>query len=298
MTIMGAEDTKSIGQQGNRGSQKGRMLIYLGIIILVAIIAVVYLLSPTKNASFLSIYNLSNPNLTQNQRLFLEDLQNVSNADSLSISYSAGRTIQLIPYSNNVIVVSASSDNFISYRLGSEIKSIFNSNFTQIDQSSNTLITKNDTSLYFYSTSNGTMACAIDDKYMNSTSNFSIRCQRGDAGLSFLEQFPSVPTNSSSIIFYLTIGNTSYVGQKSFIGRSCDDFHITNETTSPANYTTAEICIDKQYGVPLYLNMSDVAGGSVTSGSTLVATSITTNVSASEFVIPAKFLNNVSSGTI
>jgi hypothetical protein len=86
----------------------------------------------------------------------------------------------------------------------------------------------------------------------------------------------------------------TYSGSKSIAGRNCDDFIISNATGAnlQSNYSVFNLCIDTQYGVPLYFNETDVTNG-VPGSFAFTATSVSTDVPSSEFVIPQQYINAI-----
>ena len=161
------------------------------------------------------------------------------------------------------------------------------------------VIAKNISSIYYYNT-NTTITCFNDTTYSSGlVTNSSLQCGSGDQGLSDIEETPFTAVNVSSLS-YLVFNNTvTYDGAETIAGRSCDDFIISNATASNLqfNYSVFNLCIDTQYGVPLYFNETDVIGG-VPSSFVFTATAVSTNVPSSEFVIPQQYLNSIQQSII
>jgi hypothetical protein len=126
--------------------------------------------------------------------------------------------------------------------------------------------------------------------------NSSLSCAHGDQGLSYIEQTPFTADNVSSLSLLVFNNTLTYKGAKTIDGRNCDDFIISNVSASniQSNYSVYNICIDTQYGIPLYFNQTDVVGGSPSSY-VFTATAVATNATASEFVIPQQYMSAAQS---
>jgi hypothetical protein len=109
-----------------------------------------------------------------------------------------------------------------------------------------------------------------------------------------MEESPFTAANVSSLSYLVFNATVEFEGPKSIAGRSCDDFVISNETASneQSDYIVFNLCIDSQYGVPLYFNETEVYQG-VPYAAAATATSVSTDVTGSDFTIPQQYLNAV-----
>jgi hypothetical protein len=117
--------------------------------------------------------------------------------------------------------------------------------------------------------------------------------------MSFIEATPYTAVNVSSLSYLVFNSTVSYTGTKTIAGRGCDNFIISNATASnlQSNYSIFNICLDNQYGIPLYLNQTVVSGG-IPSSFAVTATAVSANASSSEFVIPQQYLNAIPKSII
>ncbi len=152
---------------------------------------------------------------------------------------------------------------------------------------------------YYYNT-NTTLTCFNDTTYSAGlVTNSSLQCGSGDQGMSFMEATPYTAVNVSSLSYLVFNSTVSDAGAKTIGGRGCEDFIISNATTAnlQSNYSVFNICLDNQYGIPLYLNQTVVSGG-IPSSFAVMATAVSANASSSEFVIPQQYLNAVPKSII
>jgi|GEM_PF-1448768 hypothetical protein len=285
-------------------SSKRNPLVYVAIAaVVIVVIAIAYFAlagvgssSPSSRQIF---SNISSAGLNQTQLLFVNDLKKSENVSNLQVSYYSSNATKYITESSNLTIAISSNQTVNSYKMGSYNKTVITSIVAYTDTKNGDVIAKNVSSTYYYNT-NTTVTCFNDTTYSSVlAANSSLQCGTGDQGLSYIEQTPFTAVNVSSLS-YLAFNNTvTYSGTKTMAGRSCDDFIISNATASniQSNYSVYDLCIDSQYGIPLYFNQTDVTGG-VPSSFTFVATSVSTNVPSSEFVIPQSYLNTIQKSII
>jgi hypothetical protein len=274
-------------------------------IIAVAVVAIIIAYnalfgSGGKSLSSKQIFsNVSSSKLNQTQSLFVNDLERSENVSSLQVSYYSSNSTQYITQSSNLTIAITSNQTIDSYKLGDYNKTVITGTVAYTNAKNGTVIAKNMSSVYYYNT-NTTVTCFNDTTYSSaSVTNSSLQCASGDQGLSYLEETPFTAANVSALS-YLVFNNTvTYSGTRSIAGRECDYFIISNETASnlQSNYTVYDLCIDTQYGIPLYVNATDVVGG-VPSSFGFTATAVSANVSGSEFVIPQQYLSSISHSII
>jgi len=264
--------------QGNYGdappaASRGSLLTYAVIIaVAAAVMALAYYSITGSGGQGLSsrqiFSDMSNSTLNQTQALFVNDLERSENLSSLMVSYTTG------------------NGTIDSYKMGDYNKTVISSTveFGNL---------RNVNSTYYYDT-NTTVTCFNDTAYSGAQmTNSSLQCFSGDQGLSYLEETPFTAANVSALSYHLVFNNTvTYEGTKSMAGRDCDYFVISNATGANlrSNYSVFDLCIDPQYGIPLYLNETYVSAG-VPSSIAFIATAVSANVSGSEFVIPQQYLN-------
>lgn len=277
---------------------------YLTVILVAAIVIVVayYLLSALGGQSLNSkqiFSNVSSASLNQTQSRFVSDLERSENVTSLFVSYFSGNTTQRVPQSSNLTVAINTNETVDSYKLGDYNKTVDTSIVAYTNTENGDVIAKNVSGIYYYNT-NTTLTCFNNTAYSSGlVTNSSLQCGSGDQGLNYIEETPYTAVNVSDLS-YLVFNNTvTYGGTKTIAGRSCDDFIISNATSSnlESNYTVFNICVDTQYGVLLYLNDTDVTGG-IPSSFEFTATAVSTNVPASAFVVPQQYLSAIQNPII
>ncbi len=269
------------------------MMVVIGVVIALAYYAITGWGSKGLSSKQTFSYVL-NQSLNQTQALFVNDLKKSENVSNLYIAYYYSNSTEYIKQSSNITIEISSNQTINSYRLGEYNRTDIASVVAYTDKESNAMIAKNVSSVYYYG-SNTTVTCFNDTDYSSSSiTNSSLQCGTGDQGLSYLEQTPFTAANVSELS-YLVFNNTvTYSGTRSIAGRSCDNFIISNETPSnlQENYTVYGFCIDKQYGIPLYFNATEVVGGAPSSFA-FTATEVSANVSASELVVPQQYLKAI-----
>jgi hypothetical protein len=283
---------------GNQNRRRGGMLKYIAIIVVVAVIVITYIgLSGPGGPTLTSkqiFNNVSNSSLNQTQSLFINDLKKSENVSNLEVSYFSSNATRYITQSSNLTIAITSNQTIESYKMGNYNKTVSTSMVTYTNSKNGVVIAKNVSSLYYYNT-NTTIICFNDTSYSSTlVTNSSLQCGSGDQGESFIEETPFTAVNVSSLAYLVFNTTVTYDGAKSIAGRNCDDFIISNATGSnlESNYSVFNLCIDTQYGVPLYFNETDITRG-VPSSFTFTATSVSADVSSSEFVIPQQYLNAV-----
>jgi hypothetical protein len=279
-------------------------LIYVGIAVVVIIIIVIayYALAGvgTSGPSAEQILNnASNSSLNQTQMLFINDLRKTEGVSNLQVSYYSSNATQYVKQSSNLTIAISNNQTVNSYKMGNYNKTVITSIMAYTDTNNGQSVEKNVSSVYYYNT-NTTVTCFNDTTYSSVlVTNSTLECGTGDQGLSYIEETPFTAVNVS-YLSYLTFNNTlTYSGSKTIAGRNCDNFIISNATASnlESNYSVFDLCLDTQYGIPLYFNETDVVAGAPSSF-VFTATSVSANVSSSEFVIPPQYLSSIQQSII
>jgi hypothetical protein len=217
------------------------------------IAALAYLVVRTNNERQVtpSFHNLSNSTLNRTGLTLLQDLKKSLNVTSLHVTYLTG---------NNQTID--------SYHLAGYNKTVYHTNTYTI---------------YYYET-NMTLACL-------NQSGSSVKCSKGTGGYNYLVKFPYTAKNISMFGILMVEGNLTSTGTQIIAGRKCDNFEFSNLTRGNllSNYSVINLCLDSQYGIPLYVNETGVIGGALNSAVRLTATYFSTNVSKSDFAIPASY---------
>ena len=175
--------------------------------------------------------------------------------------------------------------------MGQDLRSTFSQNITVKDKASGTTVNSTDSALYYYNTPNGEITCLNQTRHAGGKANSTLQCYQGNGGLSELLKFPFNLSDSGSIAGLIIGNNISYIGPRHGVGnRPCDLFSISTNQTG-TNFTTMNICLDKQYGVLLYFNSTSVLQNQIYSTNLLLALNFSTNVTAEDFAIPAAYRN-------
>ncbi len=281
-----------------------RLLKYVAIAVIVGVVLVLgyYTITGVSSHSLNSkqiFSNVSSYDLNQTQSLFVNDLEKSENVSSLQVAYYSSNTTEQVPESGNVTIAITYNQTIDSYKSDTYNKTVITDTVAYTNSETGARIIKNVSSVYYYDT-NTTVTCLNDTSYSAlSVTNSSLQCGFGDQGWSYLEETPFTAANVSALS-YLVFNNTiTYKGVKSIAGRSCDGFIFSNATAAnlQSNYTIYNLCIDTRYGIPLYFNATEVAGG-VPNSFVFTATAVTTSVSASEFVIPPQYLSAIPNSII
>ncbi len=297
----GAASSGYSGGVSNASSASGKSGIskYIGIIAiaLVVIIIAYYLLASLGGQSLTSkqiFDNVSSASLNQTQSLFVKDLARSENVSDLHVSYYSKAAPQQVVQSSNLTVSISSNQTIDSYKLGSYNKTVMTSITAYTNSRNGDVLEKNVSSVYYYRT-NTTLICFNYTAYSSGlVTNSSLQCGSGDQGQNYVEETPFTAVNVS-MLSYLVFNNTvTNKGTRTIAGRGCDDFIISNAASSnlQSNYSVFNLCIDRQYGIPLYFNETDVSGG-VPVSFDFIATNVSTIVQGSEFIIPPQYLKAV-----
>lgn len=299
----GQSSSTATQSQSTSSTKRTNILLYLGIaVVVVIIIAIAYfaLSSFVGGSSGPSgsqiLTNATNSSLNQTQQRFVGDLAKSLNVSDLYVSYHLSNATSYVPYSSNITLAISNNQTIVSYKLGNENKTVINDVLEYSNQQSGQQISKNVTNVYYYNT-NTTIMCFNQTTYSAGLeTNSSLSCAHGDQGLSYIEQTPFTAVNVSSLAYLIYNNSLAYQGTKTIDGRSCDDFLISNATASniQSNYSVYNICVDTQYGIPLYFNQTDVVSGSPSSF-VFTATAVSTNVTSSELVIPQQYITAAQS---
>lgn len=282
-------------------NKRKHLIMYIAIaaVVIVAVAAVYIFISGSKTLNSNQIFSsISNASLNQTQKQFVDDLEKSGNITNIAVVYKVLNSTAYVTESNNLTLAINSNDTISSYKMGNYNKTVIASIVTDSNAKTGEIIAKNASYVYYYNT-NTTLTCFNETIYSASVSNSSLDCGSGDQGLDYIEEAPFTAANVSSLS-YLALNNTvTYQGIRSIAGRNCDNFIISNETGSnlESNYTVFDMCVDRQYGILLYINETEVSNG-LPSSFVMTAVSVSPYVNASEFVIPQRYLNAKSSSII
>lgn len=280
----------------------GAIIVIVVIIIGIAYYAITKLSSGSSTPTSATLNSISNSSLNQTAALFLTDLKNSQYVSALHVTYfESNATIYSTPPGANYSIAITSNQTVQSYKLNDYNRTDVINLFAYTNTKDGDVLSENVSDIEYYN-SNTTIICFNQTTYeLGAKTNSSLQCESGDGGESFIEQFPFTADNITAFAFVIDNATYSlkYVGTETYIGRSCDDFIISNETTSNllTNYSAFSMCLDHQYGVPLYFNATEVVGG-IPNSTVYTATALSTNVTASDFVIPQAYLDNVSHSII
>lgn len=290
-------------QATNTGKRSPWMYVAIIAVVIIVIAVAYYALSGSSGPSVTSkqiLSNASNSTLNQTQALFISDLKKSESVNNLEVSYYSSNATQHIAESSSLTLSISSNQTINSYKLGDYNKTVITGIMAYTNSNNGNVIERNVSSMYYYNT-NTTLTCFNDTTYSGGLLvNSSLQCGSGDQGLSYLEETPFTAVNVSSLSYLVFNNSLTYGGQKTIAGRACDDFIISNATSSnlESNYSVFNLCIDTQYGIPLYFNETDVVNGVPGSPFAFTATSVSANVSSSEFVIPQLYLNSIQKSII
>jgi len=296
-------------QQQNQQPHVGRgrnlfLYVIIGLVVLVLVVviyfAVTSLSSTSAPTSGQVLNNITNSSgLNTNQSMFVNDLKKSESVSNLKVIYYSANATERVTWPGNTTVAINSNQTIDSYTYDGYNRTDYVSIVSYTDTKTNVVLQENVSAVEFYST-NKTISCFNDTSYASGLqTNNTLQCYNGDEGLDYLEQSPFSAANDSGLA-YLVFNNTvSYRGTKSYAGRSCDDFLISNASYSnlQSNYTVYDICLDSQYGIPLYLNQTNVTNGMPTSFY-FVATAVSADVNASQVAIPTAYSSIVQSSFI
>lgn len=291
--------------QGSQGRSGGFLKILAVLVVVLIAVIVIYLFFAGSGSSVpqqqnANIYsNATNSNLTSGQMLFYKDLARVSNLSGMVVSFSLQpeATFQTMPYGNATLDV-VSQQNVTSYLLGQSVRTSYLNNVEYVGSANGSVISRNFTGIYYYSNSNNTVVCQNLTTYVGGRANSSFGCLKGNGGLQGIVDFPFT-LNNLTAVGYLGQSNITYEGTRSVAGRSCQSFLSSGLGSNLfGNYSIVSVCLDGQYGIPLYYNETDYSGGTAYQGPYFLAESVSTNVSPSELAIPGAYLNDSSSSMI
>lgn len=243
--------------------------------------------------------NVSGSGLNQTQSRFVNDLEKSENVSNLQVAYYSSNATSYIKESSNLTMAISNNQTIDSYKMGNYNKTAITYITAYMNAANGEVIAKNVSSIYYYNT-NTTVTCFNDTTYTSGlVTNSSLQCGSGDQGLTGIEETPFTAVNVSSLSYLVFNSTVTYDGTKTIAGRGCDDFLISNATASniQSNYSVFDLCIDTQYGVPLYFNQTDVVYGAPSSF-VFTATVVSANVSSSELTIPQQYLSNAQQSII
>jgi hypothetical protein len=300
----GKDGTNGAAQGPQGASSRKSPLLYVAVAIaIVAAVFLVYSYVPGIGGQALTskqiFEEVSNSSLNTTQALFIRDLERSENLSNLYVSYIYQSAPDYITQPGNLTVEITSNQTIDSYKLGNYNRTTVSGTTDYANAKGGTLIERNTSSVYYYHT-NTTITCSNVSAYSQlSAPSSSLQCYSGDDGLSYIEEAPFTAANVSSLSYLVFNSTMTYSGRRSYAGRACDNFVISNATSSniASNYTVFDLCVDTQYGILLYLNQTNVANG-IPSPFAFSATAVSLNVSGSELVIPQAYLSNVSHSII
>lgn len=239
------------------------------------------------------------PAMVATEHAFITDLGKSLNVSALHVSYNVYVSPVLIQ-ENNTTVSASTNQTIDSYQLGNYSNISFVRNISYRSPDTGALVARNISYLYNYvtntnetnSTANTTVTCINQTNYVNGIVNSSgIQCAYGYQGYDYIQLSPFTPLNVGNIAYVSQEGNISYMGLGTMSGRSCNDFVVTNESVNDtSNYSVSNICLDAQYGIPVYYNETDFTNGTPIYH-ILTTRLISGNVSKSDFVIPNNYIS-------
>ncbi len=281
---------------------KKRTIMYIASAVAIVVIGVLayYALSGFGNSKVIKgsqvFKGLSNSSLNATQTEFLTELKKSQGISSMHITYYSQNKGASEQQADNSTVEEDINQTVDSYVLGDSGKSVLTSIVTYSNTITKNTILENRSTVYYYNTPSNTITCLNQSTNSSGVINSSISCYPGNGGLTYLNGFPFSVTNVTSLALIVYQGSTSYQGMKTIDGRFCDSYFFRNgsSTNLSSNYSTLSLCIDQQYGLPLYFNETQVIRGALNSLA-FTAIKVSTNVSNAEFVIPAAYLKDVRS---
>lgn len=299
-----------------KGGKKKIVLLVLAMILVIAVVAVYFVYFYNSGGPLSPAYNLSNTTgLNSQQKLLFNDLARAKSTRGIRITYLEWnmsqqslinsnityRTIAAMLPNSTIKLSGTDVQTLKAYTLGNDSKAIWSRNATLTYVGGNDagqIAGENFTTLVYYNIyndSNSTvLICTHNFIEVTGISNSSLSCSQGYGANTGLAIFPFTLTNVSWLGYMTKLSNFAYHGTKTIVGRSCDDFKVSNLTSSNQLNYTFEICVDKSYGVPLYYNSTGYENGTVNSTVQYLATNISQNISSEDFVIPPSLLNTTS----
>lgn len=287
----------------NTGNKNILMYIAIAVVVVVVIAIAYYEFSSLGSGKGMSstqiLSNISSSNLNQTQALFVNDLKKSEGVSNLYVSYYSASPTEHITQSSNLTIAISSNQTIDSYKLGNYNRTAIINISAYTNSKNGDIIEESINDTYYYNT-NTTVTCFNDTSSTSGlVTNSSLGCANGDQGLSYLEETPFTALNVSALGYLVFNSTVTYGGIKTIAGRSCDSFIISNATTAnlESNYSVFNLCLDTQYGVPLYLNQTDVVSG-LQSSFSFTAKAVAANVTSSDFVIPQSYLNTIQKSII
>jgi len=273
-----------------------KMIHIVGVVVVIIIIAAAYIFSVSGSGHPQTGVNTTNA--TAQQVALYSDLAKALNITSISVVYSTGANFtEVVPHGNTTVRVTG-TESIDSYQLGNYSKALFLNNIVYTNTTNNATVVRNISDVYYYATPNNTITCLNQSSYVYGTTNgVSLECVHGTGGLSYLMFFPFTIRNVTALA-YLGQDSISYQGLQSTNGRACDAFVVSNATSATqSNYSRVLMCLDSQYGIPLYFNETNIVDGSLQQGAFLMATSVSAGPSASQMAIPSEYLIKAANST-
>ena len=266
------------------------------IVIAIAVVAVagvlVYISLASNHAPAGSGIQSAQANPNKQGPLFLSDIHKISTLNKgIEVSYiTSNASTYLAKVAGNTMIVST-NQTITSFVLGKDAASFLRSSITYSNYSTKQTTYRNVTVLSYYNTTNATILCYNQTIYLYGSTNSVLNCYKG-TGVAYFESFPFTLSNLGSIAPLANVSNVTYEGVSTIDGISCNGFAMEElSSMNPANYSTYVVCLDAQYGIPVYLNTTVVRGRNVSS-TAIEAVDFSTNVSSSDFVIPSNYLQN------
>lgn len=283
-------DSRPIPDTNKRGLSKYLLIIGIAAVMLVVYYTLLGVGGQSPSSKQVSSNN-SISGLNQVHSLFLSDLEKSENISSLQISYYFNPPTTFINSPTYSTLEATGNLTIDSYELGNYQKTVITNITTYRDLTNGAVIMKDVNNIYHYNT-NITLTCVNDTIYSSTAIiNSSLQCSYGDQNLSYIELTPFTAVNVSPLINLEPNQTVAYSSTMSVLGRKCDNFIISNANSSgrQLNYSVFYICIDTQYGIPLYFNLTTTLDSFA-----YTATSLSTYVSSSAFIIPQQYLNAIT----
>ncbi len=225
-------------------------------------------------------------------KMFDSELNMSSSLSDIGVEYVFGNTSAELKSGTQRIQV-LQSETIYSYRFGGYSKAVMDTSLSYA-QGQNTLVSYSNITSYF-NTPMLELTCVNQSVYHTAgASNATISCINGTSS----EQADSFPISINAVAGLEAITKTysgSYLGTKNISGRTCDDYLFSN--TTQAVTTTYNICLDTDYGMPLYMNETVAKNGTYSYSTYMIMKRIYSNLNSSYFKIPAADAHNIGNSS-
>ena len=258
-----------------------RSAVFIGIAVIAVVIAVAAL---SRNVAPLT---RSAPGTNSDiVKMFDSELNISGSLSDIGVEYAFGNmSTELNSGAQQIHVLQ--SETIYSYRLGGYSKSVMDTSLSYM-QGQNTLDNYSNITSYF-NTPALKLRCVNQSVYRTSgASNATVSCVNGSTS----EQAGSFPLSINAAVGLAAIANGysgSYLGKRNISGRMCDDYLFSN--TTYAVTTTYNICLDRNYGIPVYMNETVFKDGVYSHSTYMVLKRIYTSLNSSYFKIPVAGAN-------